>query len=760
MHADRWSIRTKLLLVVFVALLPALLMLFFRGISRQQQAKLLFQRQVLRQVIQLSSHEEQFVHGAQQLLTALAHTPSIENQDSNASEQLLASILQESPQFANILATRTDGWSFASGVPSSPVYYGDRPYFQDAKHRLSFAVGDFVISRSTSRRVLPLAMPVRDRGRHLRSVLIASQNLETLNDLISLQALPTGADVVLLDRQGMVLYQVNSLDAATGQPLLPSEWGLMQQSQGTYSRLDSSRIRRLYAYRKLFLPGEVSPYMVIRLGIPESAALGEIRRGWYSDLSFMGGATLLAMGVAWGLGGLLVRRPVRQLLSITSRIARGDWNAAASMPMGRSEFGRLASSLNELGKALHVREVSRIQSERERLEAEQEQHRLETQMQQAQKLESLGVLSGGIAHDFNNLLTGILGNLDLAKQAAEDRPNVVRFLEKAERISVRATDLTRQLLAYSGRGRSVIRPVDLAVLVREMAQILELGHSKKVHLELQLMAGLPFVQGDAAQLQQVVLNLVTNAAEAIGDQEGRIFLGAEFQTLDEEDIRIHYPGQPLEPGPHVILQVRDTGCGMSEEVQARIFEPFFTTKPSGHGLGLSAMLGILKGHHGGIRILSRQGEGSTFHIALPCAAIPDSQEVCTPGPKAVMLEGRVLLVEDETEIRETMQHALECMGLEVCSASNGLEALAWLDRELDEFDLVVTDLSMPQMDGRELFLRVKGIRPSLPVILCSGHAPEDMVQSLRDQGLAAFLPKPYRAQDLRDAIWKCIAVQA
>jgi len=759
---DHWSIRTKLLLLVFVALLPALLVLFFRGLSQQRQAVEQHRRAALRQVIQLSHHQEQFVHGAHQLLSALAHTPSIQARDGEATDQLLSSLLVDSPQYANLIVAQADGLTFSSALPrTGSISYSDRPYFQKALRSRDFVVGEFVISRSTHRRVLPIAMPVMDRFRRIQSVIIASQDLESLGELVSIQNLSMGADFVLLDRNGVVLHQLNSPDSPTGSLLNRKQLSqLFGAPQGTFSQVDGVGTHRLYAFQGLCLPGETQPYMVIRLGVPERAALSEIRWRWYMDLVTLGSATLMAMLVAWILGGALVRRPVHRLLSATFRIGRGEWRAASGLPTGGSELGRLASALDELGKALYTRELSRVKSEQERLDAEQEQHRLEVQVQQAQKLESLGVLAGGIAHDFNNLLTAILGNLNLAKDGAEGQPGVVRFLEKAERVAMRATDLTRQLLAYSGRGRAVIRPVDLNQLVQEISQILEIGHSKKIQLTIQASGSLPLIYGDAAQLQQVVLNLVTNAAEAIGDRDGAIALRTFTQPLSAENLKLDFPGQSMEAGRYAILEVIDTGCGMSADIQARIFEPFFTTKPSGHGLGLSAMLGILKTHRGGIQIQSQEGQGSTFRIALPCVGALDETPPAVVEVAPDRLEGTVLLVEDEVDIREATRMGLEAMGLQVHEAADGQKALRLFRQNPEAFDLVITDLAMPHMDGQELFRKLRALRSSLPVILCSGHAAEDLVQRLREEGLTAYIPKPYLVSELRTTIWRCMALQA
>ncbi|MDE3033098.1 MAG: PAS domain S-box protein, partial [Acidobacteriota bacterium] len=277
--------------------------------------------------------------------------------------------------------------------------------------------------------------------------------------------------------------------------------------------------------------------------------------------------------------------------------------------------------------------------------------REEEALRHTQKLESLGLLAGGIAHDFNNLLTAILGNLNLAMLEAVPDSALDRRLQNIDRTVMRAADLTRQMLAYTGKGPFEKRRMDLNATVGEIARLLEASLPKKIRLEFNLQEGIPFLDADPAQIEQVLLNLVTNAADAIGDKEGSIRLATGFRELTGPYLQGLFPGQSLEPGPYLTLDVTDTGSGIPPEVLHRIFDPFFTTKSKGRGLGLSAMLGILRAHRGGIKIYTEPGRGSTFRIFLPAALAGAAVAEDQPGAKLWHGQGRILVVDDDDEVR-------------------------------------------------------------------------------------------------------------
>ncbi|HWQ09728.1 MAG TPA: response regulator, partial [Holophaga sp.] len=381
-----------------------------------------------------------------------------------------------------------------------------------------------------------------------------------------------------------------------------------------------------------------------------------------------------------------------------------------------------------------------------------ERRRTDDLLRQAQKLESLGLLAGGIAHDFNNLLTAILGNLNLAQNSLSELSPAVRYLGNVEKTVIKASDLTKQLLAYSGKGRFVVASVNINQVVQEMTHLLQVSIPKKIALRYRLAPDPPAVEADVAQLQQVVMNLVTNASDAIGDQDGTITISTTTQELDEAYITSTFPTQAITPGAYVVLEVGDTGCGMPPEVLARIFDPFFTTKVSGRGLGLSAMLGILRGHRAGLKIYTEPGRGSIFKLFFKAhAQASRPQREHAPHP-AEIFTGTVLLVDDEPSILESTSTALGVMGFNVLTAKDGQEAVDLLAAQAGTVDLVIMDLTMPRMDGGAAFRAMRRLHPSLPVILCSGYSEQESIQDLLGKNLTAFLQKPYPLEALRKTV--------
>ena len=393
-----------------------------------------------------------------------------------------------------------------------------------------------------------------------------------------------------------------------------------------------------------------------------------------------------------------------------------------------------------------------------RRKAEAERRRLEARIQQAQKLESLAVLAGGIAHDFNNLLMGVLGNAELALTRLPPESPVRELLERIEGAAVRAADLAGQMLAYSGRGQFLVERLDLNGLVRETAFLLESSISKKVACRYNLAPALPPVEADPTQIRQVLMNLVTNASEAIGDRDGAITISTGVVWADREYLKATYLDEDLPEGFYVYVEVSDTGCGMDPDTQKRIFDPFFSTKFTGRGLGLAAVLGIVRGHRGAIKVYSEPGKGSTFKVLLPCAERPEAEqerrEAAVPLARSGEWQGSgtVLVVDDEEEVRSVARMALEERGLRVLTASDGCEAVELFRRHAGEIGVVVLDMTMPGKGGEETFRDLRRIRPDVKVILSSGYNEQDAVNRFAGKGLAGFLHKPYRPSELVERI--------
>ena len=385
-----------------------------------------------------------------------------------------------------------------------------------------------------------------------------------------------------------------------------------------------------------------------------------------------------------------------------------------------------------------------------------ERKKTEESVRHMQKTESLGVLAGGIAHDFNNLLQSMIGQTSLAlRKLLPENPAHENVL-KAERAAERAADLTRQLLAYSGRGTFNVRPLDLNKLIHENLHFLELAIPKDIALEVDLAHELPLIKADAGQMQQVVMNLIINASEAIGLRLGRILIRTNVTTIDAGHLdEWTVPEERVSVGRYVKLDVSDNGSGMSQEVLKKIFDPFFTTKVTGRGLGLSAVVGIIKGHHGALRVESEEDRGTTFSLVVPVSEETKKEhEMIHEAPNVQNLQGCVLIVDDEADVREVVIDMLDDAGVRTMSAASGEEGIAIFQSHPDEVDLVLLDLSMPGIGGKETFRRLKALKPDLKIVLSSGYNQSEVTEDLSHLGLTGFIQKPYRYDKLNDLIRK------
>ena len=383
----------------------------------------------------------------------------------------------------------------------------------------------------------------------------------------------------------------------------------------------------------------------------------------------------------------------------------------------------------------------------ERRRAEHEQQRLRAQLLQVQKLESLGLLAGGIAHDFNNILTPILGASSSALLTIPKENPAYQDIEMVIAAAQRAANLTRQMLAYSGKAHVEMRPLDLSRHVREIASLLETTVSKKVKLRLELEGSLPSVCADVAQLQQIVMNLVINGAEAIGDQPGTVLVSTGKQRLDDAYIATLFAAEGLTSGDYAFVEVHDTGHGMDDATKEKIFDPFFTTKFTGRGLGLAAVLGIVRSHHGAIKVYSSPGRGTSFKVFFPTAEQAPVSETRRPASD-FRGDGLVLLIDDDRSVRLTARRMLEYFGFTVIDAEDGQAGVELFRERAAELALVICDMTMPKLNGEETVRALRVIRSDVPVILTSGYNELEATRRFMSKGLAGFLEKPFSTADL------------
>lgn len=383
-----------------------------------------------------------------------------------------------------------------------------------------------------------------------------------------------------------------------------------------------------------------------------------------------------------------------------------------------------------------------------RKRAQQEKQRaFEARVQHAQKLESLGVLAGGIAHDFNNLLVSMMGYASLAQNTLDEVEPAHELINNVVNAAQRAADLTKQLLAYSGKGQFVVEDIDLNRLVKEMGSILRIALPRGVLLKESYADNLPLISADRAQIAQVVMNLITNAGEAVGDRSGIVTVSTSVVDASAEYLAESEWDTQLEAGFYVCLEVSDTGEGMDRETRDKIFEPFFTTKFAGRGLGLAAVLGIVRGHEGSIRLYSESGRGTTFKVLLPISGAAKESLDSEPTTLA-QIEGCALVVDDEPSIRAVARMVLQAAGMEVETANDGVDGIAKFRANPERYTVVLLDMTMPHIGGREAFREIRKIREDACVILSSGYAEQDATSGFEGKRLSGFIQKPYRPAEL------------
>ncbi|MDD2309720.1 MAG: ATP-binding protein [Desulfuromonadaceae bacterium] len=451
----------------------------------------------------------------------------------------------------------------------------------------------------------------------------------------------------------------------------------------------------------------------------------------------------------WLAVSLLCHLVLRRVTSSFNTLVRGinamqDGRFTSRINIeSNDEPGRAARAVNNLADALQQRGGENIRLQKERLD-------IERQMLQTQKLESLGIMAGGIAHDFNNLLQAILGNIELASMKLPADAASQKYIANAIISGKHAAHLTNLMLTYLGKGLTAKKELNLNELVRDNAEMLRMTTSAAVSTELHLSPELPAITADIAHIQQVVMNLISNAAESILEQPGRVRITTGTQSCDQACLSASLLEEKPAPGRYVFLEVSDNGCGMSQETLQRLFDPFFTTKFTGRGLGMSAVMGIIRTHNGALFVESEPGKGTTFRALFPVSesALPRPvQEPVIPPPESdspvKRLSGLVLVVDDEKQVLKICTKMVQLCGFTVITACDGIDAVAKFREQADEIAVVLMDLTMPNMDGLTAMSEIYLIRPNVKVIISSGFNKEELSERITDQPPCGFIRKPY-----------------
>ncbi|MFC1650647.1 ATP-binding protein [Candidatus Latescibacterota bacterium] len=361
---------------------------------------------------------------------------------------------------------------------------------------------------------------------------------------------------------------------------------------------------------------------------------------------------------------------------------------------------------------------------------------------QTQKLETLGILASGIAHDFNNLLVSILGNADIALLKLPSDAPVYHFIENIKKASLKASGLTNQMLAYSGKGNLFVEPVDINMLVDEMAHILKISISNNITLKYNYAENLPPIEADATQIHQIVMNLITNASEAIGENDGCITVKTGLAESGTE--------KTPSTGKYVFVEISDTGPGMDDETKDKIFDPFYTTKPTGRGLGLSVVHENVLGHNGTIYVDSVSGRGTVFTVYFPSSDKPykEDETDAESSDTLIIKDAAILVIDDDQDVLEVIRTMLDTAEIKVRTFSSGRKGLQYFKNNTDKVDIILLDLTMPNMSGEEVFHKIRKIHSDIPVILSSGYGQYDIKQHFADFCESDFIRKPYQIKTL------------
>jgi PAS domain S-box-containing protein len=423
----------------------------------------------------------------------------------------------------------------------------------------------------------------------------------------------------------------------------------------------------------------------------------------------------------------------RRNFHIEYRLRRADGEYRSVLCSGVPSFAHEGVFAGYIGSDMDITDLKRAQVE----------------AVERQKLESLGALTSGIAHDFNNLLGSVLAEAELAELEVSTGSSPVVQIHRIKAVAVRAAEIVRELMIYSGQDQTDFGSVDLSQLVEEMLELLKVSISKHAVLKTELRKNLPAVRGNAAQIRQIVMNLIINASEALGERDGLIHVATSIAGGGRS--RSTIPAKGLPEGDYLRLEVSDTGCGISEEQQARIFDPFFSTKFAGRGLGLAVVHGIVRAHAGAIHLSSRPGRGTKFHVFLPCAASARNENVATVPDLAVETNGgaaTLLFVEDEESLRTSVSKMLSRRGYSVVGAGDGCAAVDLLRSHPRAIDIILLDMTLPGTPSREVIAEAQRTRPAVKVVLTSAYSREMVAQSLEAPIVKGFIRKPFQFTDL------------
>lgn len=741
------SIRKKLVILVLLATMPVFMVLLGTELKNSQIAIHLAEKDTALYLSGFAEIQRRITNSTETLLRTVASIPDISSLDVEKSRIVLTTLLETNPIYTNVILVDRKGNVVAAGKnhdSARTLNFGDRKQFKEAIASKGFASGEFVVGKSTKQEIFPFGMAVQNKQGEVTGAIIIGVSLTHYGEFFERGEYPEGSFFGICDHNGIRLLRYPISDQLNiGEPIKQNVYEAAKVSdiKGSLSAQNSDGKKRIIAFEPLRLEGNDTPYIYMFMGVDSQYLLAQSQSIINRLITTSIFSLSLSLFIAWYLGGKGVVQLIDRLSLITKKFSQGDKTVTSNIDYSDGEIGGLAESFDNMVDIIHQRE--------------EEKTKLLEQLNQAQKMDAIGQLAGGIAHDFNNMLGGILGAGQMLPRYLSDDPKAKKFHSLIMQSATRAADLTGKLLTFSRSSRKASTPVNIHEIIQETITLLENTTDRRIRIETDLKADKSSIVGDPSQLQSAILNLGINAAQAMPNGGTLRFA---TRLLDIDDVTCNLSPFDLQPGQFLEIKVTDTGCGISVENMHRIFEPFFTTKEQGKGtgLGLAAVYGTITQHAGSIAVCSELNSGTNFQILLPLNASAKASE--TQYQKTINGKGNILVVDDEEVMRITAKANLEDLGYSVLLAENGEEAQSVFKENAGSINLVILDMIMPVMNGKDCFFALQKLNPEIRVILSSGFVREEDLEEMKRSGLKGYLHKPYLSETLSQTVYNALNV--
>ena len=728
-------IRKKLVVLVLLATIPVFLVLLGTLLQNRNNAIKLAERDTALYLNGFVEIQRRITNSTQTLLRTVASIPEISILNIEKSRVVLETLLETNPIYTNAILVDLNGNVVAAGRNhdrAKKLNFGDRKQFKEAITSKGLASGEFVLGKSSQKAIFPFGMAVLNNQGEVTGALIIGVNLAHYGKLFERGNYPQSTFFGICDHNGIRLFRYPSNDFIDiGKPIKKKVYDAVATSgeKGSIFAIDSEGKKRIIVFEPLRLMENVeTPYIYMFMGFDyeqlQDNANSILNRLLVTSLLSLA----LALFIAWSIGGKSVARLIENLSLVTKKFSQGEKNVTSNIDYSDGEIGDLAESFDSMVKIIRQRE--------------EEKNNLETQLQHAHKMEAVGTLAGGIAHDFNNILSAIIGFAEMAKDDIPADSNAIKDIDQVIKASTRAADLVQHILTFSRMSGHSLEPLEPHLIIKEALKMLRASLPTTIKIQEDIDVNCGKVMADSTNIHQIIVNLCTNSLHAMEKEKGVLSVSLYRKEISDEEIA----GEPeVSSGPFMVLEISDTGHGMEQATIEHIFDPYFTTKEvgKGTGLGLSIIHGIIKDYHGFIRVESKLGKGTTFHVYIPAL----QQETATTGEVKIDTSlptgtERILVVDDESMIASINKTILERFGYKVTMTTNSLDALEKVRTDPDQFDLIITDQTMPNLTGAELAQRILKIKHNMPIILCTGYSSVLSEEEALAIGMKKYVRKP------------------